>query len=118
MKQAWTGVRQAGRASRSLAPDSLIFGHTEQMQHVREALDRFAEVPVPVLIEGESGTGKEVIARLFHQRFLRGRGPFVKVSCPALSATVSQHDASVAFTVASAPTPERGKAAKRGTLFL
>jgi two-component system, NtrC family, response regulator AtoC len=54
------------------------------LQAVLEVVKRVAPSDSPVLITGESGTGKELVAHMLHR--LSGRsGPFVDVSCAALS---------------------------------
>jgi DNA-binding NtrC family response regulator len=54
------------------------------LQAVLEVVARVAPSDSPVLISGESGTGKELVAHMLHR--LSGRsGPFVDVSCAALS---------------------------------
>jgi DNA-binding NtrC family response regulator len=54
------------------------------LQAVLEVIARVAPSDSPVLISGESGTGKEIVAHMLHR--LSGRsGPFVDVSCAALS---------------------------------
>ena len=54
------------------------------LQAVLEMIARVAPSDSPVLVVGESGTGKELVAQMVHR--LSGRtGPFVDVSCAALS---------------------------------
>jgi DNA-binding NtrC family response regulator len=54
------------------------------LQAVLEVVTRVAPSDSPVLITGESGVGKELVAHMLHR--LSGRsGPFVDVSCAALS---------------------------------
>jgi two-component system, NtrC family, response regulator AtoC len=54
------------------------------LQAVLEMIGRVAPSDSPVLISGESGTGKELVAHMLHR--MSGRdGPFVDVSCAALS---------------------------------
>jgi DNA-binding NtrC family response regulator len=54
------------------------------LQAVLEMVARVAPSDSPVLVVGESGTGKELVAQMVHR--LSGRsGPFVDVSCAALS---------------------------------
>ena len=54
------------------------------LQAVLEVIARVAPSDSAVLISGESGTGKEIVAHMLHR--LSGRsGPFVDVSCAALS---------------------------------
>lgn len=51
---------------------------------VLEVVRRVAPSDSPVLITGESGTGKELVAHMLHRQSGRS-GPFVDVSCAALS---------------------------------
>ena len=51
---------------------------------VLEMVARVAPSDSPVLITGESGTGKELVANMLH-RLSERAGPFVDVSCAALS---------------------------------
>ncbi len=54
------------------------------LRAVLQMIERVAPSDSPVLITGESGTGKEIVAHTLHR--LSGRdGPFVDVSCAALS---------------------------------
>ncbi len=54
------------------------------MQAVLDVVGRVAPSDSPVLISGESGTGKELVAHMLH-RLSERTGPFVDVSCAALS---------------------------------
>lgn len=67
-----------------LPPEQMIFGQSSQMRAVRAKIAKLATATIPVLIRGASGTGKETVAKLIHQWSDRSRGPFVKVSCPAI----------------------------------
>ena len=105
-----------------LPPEAVIFGQTPAMRELRARLDRVASANVAVLIEGESGTGKEVIASLIHWRSPWTHGPFVKVNCPAIPATLMESELfgyeRGAFTGAVGSKPGRVELAHRGTLFL
>ncbi len=105
-----------------LPPPDLIFGCAKAMQAVRQKVEKVAAANVPVLIQGENGTGKEIIAKLIHYKSPWQRGPFVKVNCPAIPATLLESELfgyeKGAFTGASAPKPGRVELAHLGTLFL
>jgi DNA-binding NtrC family response regulator len=75
-----------------------------------------------ILVLGESGSGKEVLARAVHQESPRAEGPFVAVSCAALTESLLEselfgHERG-AFTGAFARRKGKFEAADRGTLFL
>lgn len=92
------------------------------MRDVRQRLESVAGTNVPVLINGESGTGKGVLAKVLHEASPWGRGPFVKVSCPAIPASLMESELfgyeKGAFTGAYGSKPGRVELARRGTLFL
>jgi transcriptional regulator with PAS, ATPase and Fis domain len=62
------------------------------MAAVRRSLHKVADTNIPILIEGESGSGKEVICKYLHQHSVWGKGPFVKVSCPALPSSLLENE--------------------------
>src|ERR1700743_2114818 len=89
---------------------------------VLEQVSRLAPLDRPALIIGERGTGKELIAERLHYLSRRWDGPFVKVNCAALSATLLAtelfgHEAG-AFTGARIRHRGRFERADGGTLFL
>lgn len=105
-----------------LPPLDIIFGRTPAMHSVRNKLERIAETDVPVLIQGESGTGKELCVRLLHALSRRASGSLVKVSCPAIPASLLETELfgyeKGAFTGASGGKVGRLEQADLGTLFL
>lgn len=99
-----------------------IVGISDRIEHVRQAVDRAAPVPYPVLIEGESGSGKELVARALHRRSPRRDRPFVAVNCAAIPDDLLESElfghAKGAFTGALAERAGVFEAAHGGTLFL
>jgi DNA-binding NtrC family response regulator len=81
-----------------------------------------AQSDATVLLRGETGTGKELLARTIHEQSPRGRGPFVRVNCGALSEGVLEselfgHEPG-AFTGAAKLRKGRFEVAQGGTIFL
>jgi two-component system, NtrC family, response regulator AtoC len=92
------------------------------MQTVFDLARTAARSQSTILVLGESGTGKELLARAIHAESPRRRGPFVAVSCAALTETLLEselfgHERG-AFTGASARRRGTFEAAQGGTIFL
>ncbi len=92
------------------------------MQAVFELARAAARSQSTVLVLGESGTGKEVLARAVHLESSRANGPFVAVSCAALTETLLESELfgheKGAFTGALVRRKGKFEAAHGGTLFL
>jgi len=92
------------------------------MQAVFDLARAAARSQSTVLILGESGTGKEVLARAIHLESPRAAGPFVAVSCAALTETLLESELfgheKGAFTGAAARRKGKFESADGGTLFL
>lgn len=125
--RAW-GKAQLLKLARDgdVQPDAIadlgLVGASAALQTVRDALCKFAEFDMPVLVTGETGTGKEVAARAVHDRSARRSGPFIAVNCGALPANLVQselfgHERG-AFTGANVRKIGRIEAADGGTIFL
>jgi DNA-binding NtrC family response regulator len=89
------------------------------------ALDLTAQVAsynTSVLILGESGTGKEKLAQAIHLLSPRKDGPYIKVNCAAIPATLIESELfgheKGAFTGATEKRKGRFEQADGGTLFL
>lgn len=89
------------------------------------ALDLTAQVApynTSVLILGESGTGKEKLAQSIHLLSPRKNGPYVKVNCAAIPATLIESELfgheKGAFTGAAEKRKGRFEQADGGTIFL
>jgi len=99
-----------------------LVGGSKPMRKLADTIDAVAAGDYTVLICGESGTGKELVAEAIHERSARSEGPFVKVSCAALSETVLEselygHERG-AFTGADRLHRGRFERSAGGTLFL
>ena len=99
-----------------------IVGESPVMREAFRRTAAAARTHATVLVRGESGTGKEAIARAVHVNSPRRDGPFVKVDCAALPATLIENELfgheRGAFTGAERATTGKVAAAEGGTLFL
>jgi DNA-binding NtrC family response regulator len=101
---------------------SNILCRDPEMMKVVRMVNTIAPTPTTVLITGESGTGKTMLARAMHFNSPRTAGPFVEVSCGALSESLLEselfgHEAG-AFTGATHQKKGKFEAAHGGTIFL
>ena len=99
-----------------------VLGADGGLRAVMTLAEQVASSTSTILLRGESGTGKEVMARAIHEMSPRAGGPFVKVSCAALSSGLLEselfgHERG-AFTGATGQRIGRFELASGGTLFL
>lgn len=101
--------------------DSFYFA-SRQMQDIMDLLKQVADTDASVLISGETGTGKDYLARYIHRYSSRRDNLFVKINCPALSASLFESElfghAKGAFTGADVKRIGRFEMADKGTVFL
>ena len=99
-----------------------IVSRNARMLSLLETVRNVAGYRSTVLIRGESGTGKELFARALHQCGDRKEGPFVAVSCAALTETLLESELfgyeKGAFTGAQERRRGKFEIAAGGTLFL
>lgn len=69
-----------------------LIGSSQQIQHVRSAIEKVAPTNSRVFISGAAGTGKEVVARMIHRASTRATGPYVAVNCATISLDQFDHD--------------------------
>ena len=99
-----------------------LISKSPPMQAVFDLARTAARSSSTILILGESGTGKELLARAVHAESPRSQGPFVAVSCAALTETLLESELfgheKGAFTGAVARRKGKFEMAQGGTLFL
>ena len=99
-----------------------MVGQSAGFHRVVSAIQVVAPTDAAVLIQGETGTGKELVARAIHDRSGRSKGPFIKVNCAAIPATLLESELfgheKGAFTGAFLQKLGRFEMAHKGTLFL
>jgi transcriptional regulator with PAS, ATPase and Fis domain len=92
------------------------------MNRIIEMLPNIAASDCSVLIAGPSGSGKELIAQAIHSLSARRFGPYVRLNCAALPATLLESELfgyeKGAFTDARRDKPGHFALANGGTLLL
>jgi PAS domain S-box-containing protein len=93
-----------------------------RMRRIIQMLPNIAESGCNVLIQGPSGCGKELFAEAVHGLSARRYGPYIKLNCAALPATLLESELfgyeKGAFTDAKRDKPGRFALANGGTLLL
>jgi DNA-binding NtrC family response regulator len=99
-----------------------MIGSSVAAAGVRRLLERFAPLPLPVLIRGETGTGKELAARRLHELGPRRAAPFVAINCATVGGDLASSalfgHVRGAFTGATADRAGVFARAGPGTVFL
>jgi two-component system, NtrC family, response regulator AtoC len=118
-----TRLRRELKALRGPGAHGRMIGTSPAMREVLDLVGKVAPADAStVLILGETGTGKGLLARTIHDVSPRADGPFVNVTCSALTESLMESELfgheKGAFT--DARTLKRGlvEVADRGTLFL
>ena len=99
-----------------------LISASPSMRRVIGLLPNIAESECNVLLQGPSGTGKELFAQAIHGLSPRRYGPYIKLNCGALPATLLESElfgyVKGAFTDAKRDKPGRFALANGGTLLL
>jgi DNA-binding NtrC family response regulator len=101
---------------------SSIIGETEEIQKIKEMIQKVATSDARVLITGANGTGKELVARALHDNSNRNKMPFIEVNCAAIPSELIESELfgheKGAFTSAVKDKKGKFEIASGGTLFL
>ncbi|MVM38540.1 response regulator [Spirosoma sp. HMF3257] len=99
-----------------------IIGKHPLLLAALDLVTQVAPYKTSVLILGESGTGKESIAQAIHSLSARKTGPFIKVNCASIPASLIESELfgheKGAFTGAIEKRKGKFEQAHEGTLFL
>ncbi len=99
-----------------------VIGESPAMRAAYALTQKAAQSDATVLIRGESGSGKELFARALHVNSRRQKGPFVKVDCAALPASLVENELfgheKGAFTGADQRSLGKFEHAQGGTVFI
>ena len=101
---------------------SSIIGDTDEINKIKEMIEKVAPSDARVLITGANGTGKELVARSLHDLSDRKSMPFVEVNCAAIPSELIESELfgheKGAFTSAIKQKKGKFELASGGTLFL
>jgi DNA-binding NtrC family response regulator len=119
-------LAEENRNLRQLLKESLgefvFLGESPPVKALLERVRKVAPTELTVLVLGETGTGKDLIARMIHGLSGRRDGPFVKVNCAAIPATLLESELlgyeKGAFSGATSRQKGKFQMAHGGALFL
>ena len=99
-----------------------MVGESEEINKIKDMIEKVAPTDARVLITGSNGTGKELVAHWLHQKSERNKGPFVEVNCAAIPSELIESElfghVKGAFTSAVKDRAGKFEAANKGTIFL
>ncbi len=99
-----------------------LIGVSDNIQRIRDIIERVADHNLNVVVCGETGVGKELVVQHLYRRSNRYGKPFVKVNCAALPDTLLESEMfgyePGAFTGADKRRRGKFEQANGGVLFL
>lgn len=106
----------------SKGKDVDMIGESEEINKIKEMIQKVAPSDARVLITGSNGTGKELVARSLHKLSNRSKAPFIEVNCAAIPSELIESELfgheKGAFTSAIKQRKGKFEQADGGTIFL
>ena len=101
---------------------SSIIGESDEINRIKEMIEKVGPSEARVLVTGQNGTGKELVARSLHDNSPRKEEAFIEVNCAAIPAELIESELfgheKGAFTSAVKQRKGKFELATKGTLFL
>lgn len=117
-----TLVKETKVLKKKMAKTFDMVGESEEMNRIKELIDRVAPTDARILITGENGTGKELVAKWIHEKSNRKSNPLIEVNCAAIPSELIESELfgheKGAFTSAISQRKGKFELAEGGTLFL
>tara|TARA_B100000809_G_scaffold255706_1_gene294638 strand:- start:12443 stop:13609 length:1167 start_codon:yes stop_codon:yes gene_type:complete len=99
-----------------------IIGDSNEIQDVKNLIQKVSLTNAKVLIQGPNGSGKELVAHQIHLNSSRNDAPFIEVNCAAIPSELIESELfghiKGAFTSAVKDKVGKFEAANGGTIFL
>lgn len=99
-----------------------MVGESNEINIIKEIIEKVAPTDARVLITGSNGTGKELVAHWLHEKSARSSSPFIEVNCAAIPSELIESElfghVKGAFTSAVKDRAGKFEAANKGTIFL
>jgi len=99
-----------------------MVGQSQEIEAIKDMIEKVAPTDARVLITGSNGTGKELVAHWIHEKSARSSAPFIEVNCAAIPSELIESElfghVKGAFTSAVKDRAGKFEAANKGTIFL
>lgn len=99
-----------------------MIGESDDINTIKDMIEKVAPTDARVLITGPNGTGKELVAHWLHQKSQRSSAPFIEVNCAAIPSELIESElfghVKGAFTSAVKDRAGKFETANKGTIFL
>ena len=107
---------------RKVAKQYEMVGSSENLDQIREIIDKVADTDARVLITGPNGSGKELVAHHIHEKSSRNKRPLIEVNCAAIPSELIESElfghVKGSFTGAHKDKEGKFELADGGTIFL
>ncbi|WP_121667496.1 sigma-54-dependent transcriptional regulator [Mesonia aquimarina] len=115
-------VTENKRLKKKVGKNYKMIGESEEINQIKDIIEKVAPTDARVLITGDNGTGKELVAHWIHQKSDRSKGPMIEVNCAAIPSELIESElfghVKGAFTSANKDRAGKFEAANGGTIFL
>jgi DNA-binding NtrC family response regulator len=110
------------RLKKKVSKNYEMVGKSEEINHIKEIIEKVAATDARVLITGSNGTGKELVAHWLHEKSDRSKAPMIEVNCAAIPSELIESElfghVKGSFTGANKDRAGKFEAANGGTIFL
>lgn len=110
------------RLKKKVSKNYEMVGESQEIELIKDMIEKVAPTEARVLITGPNGTGKELVAHWLHQKSERSYGPMIEVNCAAIPSELIESElfghVKGAFTSAIKDRAGKFEAANGGTIFL
>ncbi|SFU34171.1 DNA-binding transcriptional response regulator, NtrC family, contains REC, AAA-type ATPase, and a Fis-type DNA-binding domains [Pustulibacterium marinum] len=117
-----TLVTENKRLRKKVSKNYQMIGESDQIQQIKQMVEKVAPTDARVLITGSNGTGKELVAHQLHEQSDRSKAPMIEVNCAAIPSELIESElfghVKGAFTSAVKDRAGKFEAANKGTIFL
>ena len=110
------------RLKKKVSKNYEMIGNSQEINHIKDIIEKVAATDARVLITGSNGTGKELVAHWLHEKSDRSKASMIEVNCAAIPSELIESElfghVKGSFTGANKDRAGKFEAANGGTIFL